>query len=97
MTPRLAFPRRLAPRLGLLLSLLLLASAFVGGVHRHSGAKPHDPCAVCIVAHAPALAAVAVAAPSGSAPTPETMQCPPEVVVVQVFRPAASSRAPPSA
>src|SRR5437867_9852042 len=86
MSSRFAVLRRIAPSLGVVLALVLSASTFIGGVHRHSVTRPHEPCAVCIVGHAPAVASVAVAAPAGPAPTSEAIQAPPDVIVAPAFR-----------
>ena len=96
MTRLTAIARRLVHRLTPILGLLLLVVLFTGGTHHHNDGRQHV-CAVCTVAHSPAVAGH-VTAPSTAPAGPGRLLHAPTTHAPRPARcEAASSRAPPLA
>lgn len=88
-------PRLLGGFLAASLAVLLLGTTVVAGLHHHAALEGHATCAVCSVAHTPAISVDALAAPRRVAVVEQDLVAAPDVARSQATPRAPSTRGPP--
>lgn len=89
--------QRAAHRFGPIVAILMIGAVVLGGLHHHGTPDDHHPCALCTVAHSPAVASGGISAPSVAPAIARPFVLPPLAARARVAASAVSPRAPPLA